>query len=166
MVSEFRSFRPLDFIIYGPMVRLCIQLGECDGGELVTSQRKQEEGVQQGLHLSKAAPPPISTTDWPLSPYQHMTIGGHFLATVTQMAPQWAAVDTFKGAERVLCQPGKHFQVRSPEGCPEGTDFLSVWPEAIRTVSCTLTATRPETEGPELMFKSTLTRGPAHTLQK
>lgn len=82
-----------------------------------------------------------------------MAFGGHFPATVTQMAPQWAAVDTLTGAGKVLCQPGKHFQVRSPEGCPEGTDFLSVWPEAVRTVSHALTATRPETEGPELMFK-------------
>lgn len=82
-----------------------------------------------------------------------MAFGGHFPATVTQMAPQWAAVDTLTGAGRVLCQPGKRFQVRSPEGCPEETDFLSVWPEAVRTVSHALTATRPETEGPELMFK-------------
>lgn len=82
-----------------------------------------------------------------------MALGGHFPATVTEMAPQCAAVDTLTGAGRVLCQPGKHFQVRSPEGCPEGTDFLSVWPEAVRTVSHALTATRPETEGSELMFK-------------
>lgn len=126
MVSEFRSFRPLGFFLYGPMVRLSILLGECDGGELVTSQRKQEEGIQQGHHLLKAAPPPISTTDWPLSSFQHMAFGGHCPATVTQMASQCAAMDTLKGAGRVLCQPGKHFPVRSPEGYPEGTDFLSV----------------------------------------
>lgn len=98
------------------------------------------------LHLLKAAPPPISTTDWPLSPFQHTAFGGHFPAPVKQMAPPWAAVDTLKGAGQVLCQPGKHFQVRSHEGYPEGTDLLSGWPEAVRTVSHALTATRPETE--------------------
>lgn len=129
-------------------------------------RENRKKGSNKAATSPKTAPPPISTTDWPPSPFQHMAFGGHFPATVTQMAPQWAAVDTLKGTGRVLCHPGKHFQVRSPEGYPEGTDFLSLWPEAVRTVSHALAATRPETEVPELMYRTALTRGLTHTLQK